>query len=147
MKVRDMAAGFVVSAGIGAISMATSTHTADAEAIPQWSPFGTTLYTFGDANFCSGAIDMTVEAAPNQPGHVLAHVTPRGYQRGPCGNHVMMGWLGSGGGNSKEVYVRTDTGPGVTQTVNLDVGSGPAKIMADSWPVQGQFAEWYLMVP
>ncbi|WP_433724226.1 hypothetical protein ACQP0C_26700 [Nocardia sp. CA-129566] len=147
MTVRRAAAGFVVSAGIGALMCGITATPAQADPLPQWAPFGTTLYTFGDANFCTGAIAVAVEAAPRAPGHVLAHVTPLGYQRGPCGNHVMLGWVGSAGARAQEVYVHTDAAPGATVTVDLWMGMGPAKIMADTWPIQGPFAEWYLLVP
>ncbi|MFQ6325341.1 hypothetical protein ACLMAL_04275 [Nocardia sp. CWNU-33] len=147
MTVRRMVAGAMVSVGIGALVCGTVVTPAQADPLPQWAPLGTTLYTFGDANFCAGAIGVAVEAAPHQPGHVLAHVTPLGYQRGPCGNHVMLGWVGSAGGRNQDVYVHTDAAQGDTVTVDLWVGMGPAKIMADTWPIQGPFAEWYLLVP
>lgn len=138
-----MTMGLALSTGLGVLSCAT----AEADPLPQFTPFGTTLNTFGDANFCTGAIDVSMEAKPQSPGHVLAHVTPLGYQRGPCGNHVMLGWVGSAGARSQDVYVHADAGRGETQTVDLWVGTGPAKIMADSWPIQGPFGEWYLMTP
>ncbi|MGW4770546.1 hypothetical protein ACWEO2_21190 [Nocardia sp. NPDC004278] len=147
MTVRRAAAGVAVTAGVGALMCGILATPAQADPLPQWAPLGTTLYTFGDANFCTGAISVAVEAAPHQPGHVLAHVTPLGYQRGPCGNHVMLGWVGSAGARSQEVYVHTDAAPGATVTVDLWMGMGPAKIMADTWPIQGPFAEWYLLVP
>ncbi|MBU3062294.1 hypothetical protein KO481_12245 [Nocardia sp. NEAU-G5] len=145
MTARRMAAMVATAAGIAAA--VCSTEPAQAAPLPQVTPFGTTLFTFGDANFCGGAISVGLEAAPHAPGHVLAHVTPTGYLHGPCGNHVALGWLGSQGLRSTDVYVHSDTRPGHTVTTDLWVGSGVAKVMADSWPIQGSFAEWYLYVP
>ncbi|MCX4097972.1 hypothetical protein [Nocardia sp. alder85J] len=145
MTVRRMAAGVAAAAGIAAA--VCGTEPAQADPLPQLPPFGTTLFTFGDANFCAGAINIAMEAAPRAPGHVLAHVTPAGYFHGPCGNHVSIGWLGSQGLRSADVYVRADAKPGQTVTTDLWVGMGIAKIMAASWPMQGNFTEWYLYVP
>ncbi|MEV5649299.1 hypothetical protein AB0L57_13690 [Nocardia sp. NPDC052254] len=147
MTMRRTIARFLVSAVAGVLCFGMGATAAQADPLPQWAPFGTTLYTFGDANFCTGTIAVGVEAAPGMPGHVLAHVTPLGYQRGPCGNHVMFGWVGSAGARHQDVYVRTDAAPGATVTVDLWIGMGPAKIMADTWPIQGPFTEWYLYVP
>jgi hypothetical protein len=145
MMARRMAAAVAAAAGIAAA--VGSTEPAQADPLPQVPPFGTTLFTFGDANFCAGAISVALEAAPRAPGHVLAHVTPTGYLHGPCGNHVAIGWLGSQGLHSVDVYVHSGAKPGQTITTDLWVGSGVAKVMADSWPIQGSFAEWYLYVP
>lgn len=145
MAVRKFLAGVAASAGLGALLCGTAP--AQAAPLPQFSPFGTTVYTFGNANFCTGAVAVAVEAAPFRPGHVLAHVTPLGYQRGPCGNHVMLGWLGSAGAGNQDFYVSSGDRPGATVTRDLWIGMGPAKIMADSWPIQGNFTEWYLLVP
>ncbi|RDI68937.1 hypothetical protein DFR76_101473 [Nocardia pseudobrasiliensis] len=137
----------VVSAVIAVLLSALAGAPAHADPLPQLTPIGTTLNTFGEAKFCAGAIDVALEAAPARPGHVLAHVTPRGYLGGPCGNHVRFGWLGSAGLRTDDVYVQTGAGPGRTVTADLWVGTGPAKVMAGSWPLQGNFAEWYLLVP
>ena len=147
MTARRTVARFLVSAVAAMMACGVGATAAQADPLPQWAPFGTTLYTFGDANFCAGTIGVAVEAAPGLPGHALAHVTPLGYLHGPCGNHVMFGWVGSAGARSQDVYVRTDAAPGETVTVDLWIGMGPAKIMADTWPIQGPFAEWYLLVP
>ncbi|MRH90763.1 hypothetical protein GFY24_25545 [Nocardia sp. SYP-A9097] len=147
MTVRVSAAVIVISATISALLCGLGAPPAQADPLPQWTPFGTTLYTFGDANFCTGAIGVALEATPQLPGHVLAHVTPYGYQHGPCGNHVVLGWLGSAGGRSQDVYIHTDATPGNTVTVDLWVGMGPAKFIVNTWPLQGPFLEWYLLVP
>ncbi|MFI1912670.1 hypothetical protein [Nocardia sp. NPDC020380] len=147
MRVRRTAAGIAAAAAIGALACGMETAPAQADPLPQFSPFGTTLFTFGDANFCTGMIGIAMEAAPGMPGHVLAHVTPLGYQRGPCGNTVSFGWVGSAGAQHQNVYVYTDDTPGDTVTLDLWVGMGPAKIMADTWPVQGPFVDWYIWVP
>lgn len=147
MTVRRIAAGIVISAAIGALTCGQGAPPAQADPLPQWDPVGATLYAFGDANFCTGAIAVALEAAPKLPGHVLAHVTPLGYQRGPCGNHVVLGWLGSAGGRSQEVYVHADGMPGDTVTVDLWVGMGLAKFIVNTWPLQGPFIEYYVLVP
>ncbi|WP_327145128.1 hypothetical protein [Nocardia sp. NBC_01327] len=148
MRVRRWVAGVVASASIGALVCGIGATPAQADPLPQWAPFGTTLFTFGDANFCAGMINIVLEATPHMPGHVLAHVTPLGYLNGPCGNHVSLGWLGSAGGRSQDVYVHSD-GPraGDTVTVDLWVGMGLAKLFANTAPIQSQWAEWYLWVP
>ncbi len=134
-------------AGIVALVWGCPAAPAQADPLPQWSPFSTTIYTFGDVNFCNGTIAVALEAAHAAPGHVLAHVTPMGYRRGPCGNHVVLGWWGSAGARSQIVYVHAGATPGDTVTVDLWMGMGFAKLMADSWPLQGTFVEWYLVVP
>ncbi|MFC3965386.1 hypothetical protein [Nocardia jiangsuensis] len=146
MNIRRLGAGLAASLGIGVLGGATAVP-AHADPLPQFAPIGTTLYTFGDANFCAGAISVDLEAAPKRPGFVRARVTPQGYLSGPCGNHVMIGWVGSAGFRHQDVYVRTGAQRGKTVTVDLWVGMGPAKIMSSSWPIQGPFAEWYLYVP
>lgn len=120
---------------------------AQADPLPQVTTVGTTLFAFGDAKVCAGLIDVALEAAPRRPGHVLAHVTPRGYLGGPCGNQVKLGWVGSAGPRTQDVWVGADAKPGGTVTADLWVGMGPAKVMAASWPIKGTFAEWYLLVP
>ncbi|MGW0249113.1 hypothetical protein ACWDYH_21020 [Nocardia goodfellowii] len=140
-----MAAGLLAAAGAGALVFGA--QPARADPLPQFAPFGTTLYNFGNANFCAGAINVAVEAAPHRPGFVRAHVRALGYQRGPCGNQVSLGWVGSAGARHHNVYVHANATPGETVTADLWVGMGPAKIMAASWPMQGTFAEWYLLVP
>ncbi len=145
MTVRRMAAA--VAAALGVAAAVCSMEPAQAAPLPQVPPFGTTLLAFGDANFCAGAISIAMEAAPHKPGHVLAHVTLSGYWHGPCGNHVAIGWLGSQGARSTNVYVHANGKTGRTVTADLPIGRGAAKIMADSWPIQGNFAEWYIYVP
>ncbi|MFC9894798.1 hypothetical protein ACFVMC_14010 [Nocardia sp. NPDC127579] len=132
-------------AGIGAAVLAAAP--AQADPLPQFAPFGATLFNFGDANFCAGAVSIALEAAPQRPGFVRAHVRSLGYQRGPCGNQVSLGWVGSAGARHHNLYVRAAAGPGQVVTADLFIGMGPAKIMAASWPMQGTFAEWYLYVP
>ncbi len=146
MWARRMVAG-MVSAVIGALVAWVAGAPAQADPLPQFTTIGSTLYSFGDAKLCAGAIDIALEAAPARPGHVLAHVTPRGYLGGPCGNRVKLGWVGSAGLRTQDVYVRTDAAQGDTETTDLWVGMGPAKVMAVSWPIRGTFAEWYLLVP
>ncbi|MFE9575450.1 hypothetical protein ACFYO1_03620 [Nocardia sp. NPDC006044] len=67
--------------GIGSVVSAAVCMVAPAQAdpLPQVTTVGTTLFAFGDAKVCAGLIDVALEAAPRRPGHVLAHVTPRGY--------------------------------------------------------------------
>ncbi|NNH68471.1 hypothetical protein HLB23_00990 [Nocardia uniformis] len=142
-----MAAGVAMAVGTGALVSGIGAAPVRADPLPQFTPLGTTLFTFGDANFCTGAIGVRLEATPRRPGEVRAHVTPLGYQRGPCGNHVILGWVGSAGARTQQVYVHTGAAPGATVTVDLWVGMGPAKLMAETWPIQGTFAEWYLWVP
>ncbi|WP_405166380.1 hypothetical protein OG203_15575 [Nocardia sp. NBC_01499] len=145
MRARRMLAG-MVAAVVAALSIGVAAP-AQADPLPQLTTVGTSLYTFGDASFCAGAIDVALEAAPRRPGHVLAHVTPRGYLGGPCGNQVKLGWVGSAGPRTQDVYVGADATPGDTVTADLWVGMGPAKVMAAAWPIKGTFAEWYLLVP
>ncbi|MEU8901640.1 hypothetical protein [Nocardia sp. NPDC048505] len=145
MMVRQMAAVLMAAAGTGALVLGAAP--AQADPLPQWAPFGTTLFNFGNANFCAGSINIAVEAAPQRPGFVRAHVRPLGYLSGPCGNQVSLGWVGSAGARHQNVYVHTGAAPGEVVTVDLFVGMGPAKIMAASWPMQGTFTEWYLLVP
>ncbi|MFI6866637.1 hypothetical protein [Nocardia sp. NPDC050406] len=147
MTVRRILATIVASVGVGAFVCGIGATPARADPLPQWAPFGTTLYTFGDANFCAGSIAVVLEATPRLPGRVLAHVTPLGYLNGPCGNHVALAWVGSAGARSHTVYVHTGATPGRTVTADLWVGMGPAKLFANTWPLQGQIAEWYLWVP
>lgn len=111
MFVRRILAGLAVLVGVLGLTVGGAGG-ARADSLPQFAPFGTTLFTFGDANFCTGAIAVSVEGAAGEPGHVLAHVTPLGYQRGPCGNNVQMQWVGSAGGNGRVVYVHAGAGPG-----------------------------------
>ncbi|MGN2639434.1 hypothetical protein ACTD5D_25370 [Nocardia takedensis] len=146
MKLRRLSLGIAAAAGICVLGSTTAVP-AQADPLPQFTPLGTTLYTFGNANFCTGTITVDLEAAPRRPGFVRAHVTPQGYQRGPCGNHVMFGWAGSAGFRHQDVYVHAGATRGATVTIDLWVGMGPAKIMADTWPIQGPFLEWYLYVP
>ncbi|MFE2996793.1 hypothetical protein ACFXG4_17460 [Nocardia sp. NPDC059246] len=147
MRTVRMLAGVIAAAGLALGVGGVGAAPAQADWLPQWAPFGTTVFTFGDANFCAGQIAVGLEAAHGMPGHVTAHVTPLGYLGGPCGNHIVLGWLGSAGGGSRDVHVRTGAGPGETQTVDLWVGMGLAKLVANSWPLQGPWAEWYLIVP
>ncbi|BAW07573.1 hypothetical protein NSK11_contig00048-0043 [Nocardia seriolae] len=139
-------AGLATAIGVAAAVCGVGTTPAQADWLPQWAPFGTTVFTFGDANFCAGSIAVGLDAAHAMPGHVTAFVTPLGYLGGPCGNHIVLGWLGSAGGGSRDVYVHTST-VGQTQVVDLWVGMGLAKLFANSWPLQGPWAEWYLIVP
>ncbi|WP_147471429.1 hypothetical protein [Nocardia stercoris] len=134
-------------AAIVALACGWPAAPAQADPLPQWTPFGTTIYTFGDAKFCTGTIAVALEAAHGRPGHVLAHIAPLGYQRGPCGNHVVLGWVGSAGARSDLVYVWAGVTPGTAVTEDLWVGTGFAKLMADTWPPQGTFTEWYMVVP
>lgn len=145
-KIRRMLAGLVAALGITAAVCGVNATPARADWLPQLTPFGTLVLTFGDANFCAGSIAVALEAAHGMPGHVTAHVTPLGYLGGPCGNHIVLGWLGSAGLGSRDVYVHTST-VGQTQTVDLWIGMGLAKLFANSWPLQGPWAEWYLIVP
>ncbi len=137
----------MVSAVIAMLMFGTAAPQAQADPLPQFTTIGTTLYNFGDAKFCAGAIDLALEAAPGRPGHVLAHVTARGYLGGPCGNLVKLGWVGSAGVRTQDVFVDAGAAHGDTVTADLWVGMGPAKVMAISWPIKGTFAEWYLLVP
>lgn len=146
MTLRRLSAAIAASVGLGVLGSTTAVP-AHADPLPQWAPVGVTLYTFGDANFCAGTVRVDLEAAPKRPGVVRAHITPEGYQRGPCGNHVMFGWVGSQGFRHQSVYVRTGANRGRTVTADLWVGMGPAKIMTSTWPIQGNFTEWYLHVP
>ncbi|MCM6776285.1 hypothetical protein NDR87_20285 [Nocardia sp. CDC159] len=146
MRARRVLAG-LVSAVTAVLLSGMAATPAQADPLPQFTTIGTTLYTFGNANLCAGAIDLALEATPHLPGHVLAHVTPRGYLGGRCGNQVKLGWVGSAGLHTQDVYVEAGAAPGDTVTVDLWVGSGPGKVMAVSWPIRGTFAEWYLLVP
>ncbi|WP_141717514.1 hypothetical protein [Nocardia altamirensis] len=137
----------IVSAVLAALVFGGVAAPAQADPLPQLATIGSTLYSFGDASLCAGAIDLALEAAPHHPGHVLAHVTPRGYLGGPCGNQVKLGWVGSAGLQTRDVYVYADAAPGETITTDLWVGTGPAKVMAIAWPIRSTFAEWYLLVP
>ncbi|MFI5777596.1 hypothetical protein [Nocardia sp. NPDC051570] len=146
MRARRMLA-VVVSMVIAVLLSGLAATSAHADPLPQLTPIGTTLGTFGEARLCAGAINVALEATPDQPGHVLAHVTPRGYLGGPCGNHVKLAWIGSAGPRIQDVYVHAGAAPGATETVDLWMGAGPAKLMAAAWPIPGTFAEWYLLVP
>ncbi|MFE3193761.1 hypothetical protein ACFXHA_32495 [Nocardia sp. NPDC059240] len=145
MTMRRVLAGLIAVTGVAAGLTGVGTPPARADWLPQLAPFGSVVLTGGDANFCAGAVAVALESPPGMPGHVTARVTPLGYLGGPCGTHIVLGWVGSAGLGSREVYVRSDT-PGKTQTADLWVGMGLAKLFANSWPLQGPWAEWYLVV-
>ncbi|MEC3917849.1 hypothetical protein [Nocardia sp. CDC160] len=144
---RRVLAGMAAALGIAAAVCGVNATPARADWIPEFAPLGSTILTFGDANFCAGAIYVGLEAAHGMPGHVIAHVSPLGYISGPCGNHIALAWLGSAGTGTRDVYVHAGTTAGETQTVDLWMGMGLAKLFANSWPLQGPWAEWYLIVP
>ncbi|AYF76953.1 hypothetical protein D7D52_27665 [Nocardia yunnanensis] len=147
MMIRRLGAVAAVATAILAGVCGVGSKPAQADWIPEFAPLGSTVSTFGDANFCAGSIYVGLEAAHGQPGHVTAHLSPLGYLNGPCGNHIALAWLGSAGTGTRDVYVHAGWGPGETVTVDLWMGMGLAKLFANSWPLQGPWAEWYLIVP
>ena len=57
MKLRRLSLGVAAAAGICVLGSTTAVP-AQADPLPQFTPLGTTLYTFGNANFCTGTITV-----------------------------------------------------------------------------------------
>lgn len=141
--------GFAV-AGSVLVGTAVMTPTvAAADDVPRWGLYGDNIHTVGDRNFCRGDVNVRLESLPGSPGHVLAHVTPLGFEGGPCGTWVHINYysLALPIYHDDTVYVSAGTGPGQTVTVDLPTGSGANQIAASTWPNANWGVSWYVLVP
>lgn len=144
----------IVARAFGAVVAVAATAfgsagTAAADDVPRFGLYGDTIHTVGDRNFCRGDVNVRLEAVPGSPGHVLAHVTPLGFDGGPCGVWVHLNYynLSFPFYQDATVYVWADRGPGETKTVDLLTGSGPNQIAASTWPNANVGVSWVVLVP
>ena len=140
------ALGAIVIAGAAVFGAA---GTSAADDLPRFGLYGDNIHTIGDQNFCRGDVNVRLDTVPGSPGHVLAHVTPLGFEGGPCGVWVHISYysLALPIYHEAAVYVSAGNGPGETKTVDLPTGSGPNQIAASTWPNANWGVSWLVLIP
>lgn len=149
VKLRRFAAQVSGAAILAAAATVGATGVAAADDLPRFGLYGDNINSVGDANFCTGTINVTLATTPGRPGLVQAKVTPLGFRNGPCGAwvHINFYSLALPIWHDIPVYVFAGDGPGASVTVDLPTGSGPNQIAASTWPLANQGVSWLVLVP
>lgn len=98
--IRGKIAAAIVAAGIGTSAWAGTGVAQAAPPLQGWAPFGYDFGTFGDHDFCRGAINVNLTPTQHRPGTV--HVTLRSH-----------GFSGQGAGWAKNPVCRLQVVAGV----------------------------------
>lgn len=126
------------------------------------TPYGTSFGTFGNHDFCRGAVHFGLSAPANKPGFVRVTLTSSGFtgqgagwKRDPrCGVLLLESHMGSAG--FRETPIRASFGPRRGERVSrlIYTGSGPLNIGVAPYALnsavrtpQGQGVGYFAIVP
>ncbi|GAA3709386.1 enoyl-CoA hydratase [Gordonia hankookensis] len=149
-------------AGIGALSwFGTGTVAAEPQ-LPKFSTTGDNFGTFGDHDFCRGAVNLGLTAPKGKHGVVRVTLTSfgfmgsgRGWARNPVCRVLMVATQTSGNSVLKQTPMPVAFGPRRGQKVTRDIVTGPGVALVSVIPYttklprisQGNGAGAYVLVP